>query len=178
VALHDPMMAVLTGKLGARREDCAPVAGKSTLNRLELSKLEPTPYYHKVSHNATAIKRLLVDVFLEAHKRAPNELTPLTKPTSIAAGRLLAGIASAAMIAVVPVAAQENPLRQDPTGRESGAPSSDDLASMRFDAQDRDRDHSLARALRRRQSRGSRARAARSGLLCRRHVQHHEAFYI
>src|SRR3977135_2249137 len=38
---HDPMMAVLAGKLEARREDCAPVAGKSTLNRLELSRLEP-----------------------------------------------------------------------------------------------------------------------------------------
>ena len=34
--------AVLAGKLAARRQDCAPVAGKSTLNRLELSKLEPT----------------------------------------------------------------------------------------------------------------------------------------
>src|SRR5436853_3416183 len=32
---HDPMMAVLAGKLEARREDCAPIAGKSTLNRLE-----------------------------------------------------------------------------------------------------------------------------------------------
>ena len=31
---HDPIMAVLAGKLTARREDCAPVAGKSTLNRL------------------------------------------------------------------------------------------------------------------------------------------------
>ena len=39
---RDPMMAVLAGKLAARREDCAPVAGKSTLNRLELSCLEPT----------------------------------------------------------------------------------------------------------------------------------------
>jgi Transposase DDE domain group 1 len=28
---HDPMMAILMGKLTARREDCAPVAGKSTL---------------------------------------------------------------------------------------------------------------------------------------------------
>ena len=28
---HDPLMAVLAGKLEARREDCAPVAGKSTL---------------------------------------------------------------------------------------------------------------------------------------------------
>ena len=28
---HDPMLAVLSGKLAAGREDCAPVAGKSTL---------------------------------------------------------------------------------------------------------------------------------------------------
>ena len=35
---HDPLMAVLSGKLAARRQDCAPVAGKSTLNRLELSR--------------------------------------------------------------------------------------------------------------------------------------------
>jgi hypothetical protein len=27
---HDPVMAVLVGKLAARREDCAPLAGKST----------------------------------------------------------------------------------------------------------------------------------------------------
>src|SRR5438105_4070723 len=70
---HDPVMAVLAGKLAARREDCAPVAGKSTLNRLELSRLEPTRY-HKISHNPVAIKRLFVDLFLEAHGRAPNEI--------------------------------------------------------------------------------------------------------
>jgi len=70
---HDPMMAVLAGKLEARREDCAPVAGKSTLNRLELSRLQPTRY-HKISHNPIAIKRLLVDLFLEAHERAPREI--------------------------------------------------------------------------------------------------------
>ena len=50
---HDPMMAVLAGKLAARRKECAPVAGKSTLNRLELSRLEPTRY-HKISHNPIA----------------------------------------------------------------------------------------------------------------------------
>lgn len=38
---HDPIMAVLAGKLEARRQDCAPLAGKSTLNRLELSKPSP-----------------------------------------------------------------------------------------------------------------------------------------
>ena len=63
---HDPLMAVLAGKLAARREDCAPVAGKSTLNRLELSKLAPTRY-HKISHNPVAIRNLFVDLFLEAH---------------------------------------------------------------------------------------------------------------
>jgi hypothetical protein len=66
---HDPMMAILAGNLAARREDCAPVAGKSTLNRLELSKLAPTRY-HKISHTPMAIKNLLLDLFVEAHERA------------------------------------------------------------------------------------------------------------
>jgi hypothetical protein len=70
---HDPLMAVLAGKLAARRQDCAPVAGKSTLNRLELSRLEPTRY-HKISHNPVAIKNLLVDLFVEAHERAPGRI--------------------------------------------------------------------------------------------------------
>src|SRR5215813_8843816 len=65
---HDPIMAVLAGKLTARREECAPLAGKSTLNRLELSRLRPTRY-HKISHNPVAIRSLFVDVFLEAHER-------------------------------------------------------------------------------------------------------------
>jgi hypothetical protein len=38
-------MAILAGKLEARREDCAPVAGKSTLNRLERSVLQQTRYH-------------------------------------------------------------------------------------------------------------------------------------
>jgi Transposase DDE domain group 1 len=71
---HDPMMAVLAGKLEAGRENCAPVAGKSTLNRLERSVLQPTRY-HKISHNPVAIKSPFVDLFLEAHKRAPHQIT-------------------------------------------------------------------------------------------------------
>jgi hypothetical protein len=70
---HDPVMAVLAGKLAARREDCAPVAGKSTLNRLERSRLEPTRY-HKISHNPVAIKKLMVDLFLESQDQVPNEI--------------------------------------------------------------------------------------------------------
>jgi hypothetical protein len=71
---HDPVMAVLAGKLAAHRSNCAPLAGKSTLNRLELSRGEPTRY-HKISHDPAAIERLFVDVFLEAHPRAPAQIT-------------------------------------------------------------------------------------------------------
>jgi hypothetical protein len=66
-------MAVLAGKLAAGQQDCAPLAGKSTLNRLELSRLQSTRY-QKISHNPIAIKRLLVDLFLEAHEQAPSEI--------------------------------------------------------------------------------------------------------
>src|ERR1051326_2922245 len=70
---HDPLMAVLAGKLTTKREGCAPVAGKSTLNRLELSKVEPTRY-HKISHNPVAIRHVFVDQFIAAHARAPREI--------------------------------------------------------------------------------------------------------
>ena len=70
---HDPVLAVLAGKLAARRSDCAPLAGKSTLNRIELSRPEPTRY-HKMSHDPAAIERLLVDLFLEAHRRPPAQI--------------------------------------------------------------------------------------------------------
>ena len=70
---HDPVLAVLAGKLEAQRSDCAPLAGKSTLNRLELSRAEPTRY-HKISHDPAAIEALFVDLFLEAHRRAPEQI--------------------------------------------------------------------------------------------------------
>jgi hypothetical protein len=70
---HDPLMAVLSGKLAARRQDCAPVAGKSTLNRLELSRNEPSRY-HKIAYDTAAIEALPVRLFLEAHKRPPEQI--------------------------------------------------------------------------------------------------------
>jgi hypothetical protein len=70
---HDPVMAVLAGKLSARRADCAPVAGKSTLNRLELSR-DVATRYRKIAHDAAAIAELFVTLFLEAHKTAPQEI--------------------------------------------------------------------------------------------------------
>jgi hypothetical protein len=70
---HDRLLAVLLGKLEAKRSDCAPIAGKSTLNRLELSRPEPTKY-HKISHDGVAIESLFVDLFMEAHGRAPRQI--------------------------------------------------------------------------------------------------------
>ena len=70
---HDPVLAVLAGKLAAKRSDCAPLAGKSTLNRLELSRPEATRY-HRISHDPAAIEALLVDLFLDAHGKAPAQI--------------------------------------------------------------------------------------------------------
>jgi hypothetical protein len=39
----DPVLGVLAGKLAAQRSDCAPLAGKSTLNRLELGRADAIP---------------------------------------------------------------------------------------------------------------------------------------
>jgi hypothetical protein len=71
---RDPVMAVLAGKLEAGRANCAPVAGKSTLNRLELSR-ETATRYHKIAHDPARIEGLFVTLFLEAHKTPPEEIT-------------------------------------------------------------------------------------------------------
>jgi len=71
---YDPIMAVLANKLAASRSDCAPVAGKSTLNRLELSKAEPTRY-NKIAADTAAIEALFVDLFLDAHAKPPAQIT-------------------------------------------------------------------------------------------------------
>jgi hypothetical protein len=71
---HDPVLAVLAGKLEARRGDCAPLAGKSTLNRLEHGRSEPGRYA-RISVDAGAIEALFVDLFLDAHAKAPGQIT-------------------------------------------------------------------------------------------------------
>ena len=70
---HDPVMAILAGKLEARRSNCAPLAGKSTLNRLEQSPTEPSRY-HKISYEAAKIEGLFVDLFLDAHAAPPPQI--------------------------------------------------------------------------------------------------------
>ena len=70
---YDPVLATLAGKLEAKRKDCAPLAGKSTLNRLEHAPAAPSRY-HKIGHDGAAIERLFVALFVEAHKTPPNEI--------------------------------------------------------------------------------------------------------
>src|SRR5713101_5848245 len=69
---RDPLLAVVAGK----REMDEPLAGKSTLNRLELtpagSPLQER--YHKITYSAEALDALLVEIFLEAHGEPPEEI--------------------------------------------------------------------------------------------------------
>ena len=71
---HDPALAAVTGKLTARRSDCAALAGKSTLNRLEHAPAGAPTRYHKIGHDTDLIERLFVDLFLDAYATAPEEI--------------------------------------------------------------------------------------------------------
>ncbi len=71
----DSSFAVLAGKLEpALRSDCEALAGKSTLNRLEHTPKRHAAKYHKIDCDGARVDGLLVDVFLEAHERAPREI--------------------------------------------------------------------------------------------------------
>jgi len=63
----DPLLTVLSGK---REIGTEPLAGKSTLNRLELST-GTADRYKKIHCRTEAMDQLLVSVFLEAHTHAP-----------------------------------------------------------------------------------------------------------
>jgi hypothetical protein len=70
---NDPLLAVLLEKPHPSQEA---LAGKSTLNRLELTleTASSKERYKKIALDHAAVDRLLVDVFLEAHREAPQEI--------------------------------------------------------------------------------------------------------
>jgi hypothetical protein len=83
VLRRDPLLATLVGKADpmgrdrARSRDLgAALAGKSTLNRLELTTPEagPESRYKKIVMDGAAVDRLLVEVFLQAHARPPHQI--------------------------------------------------------------------------------------------------------
>jgi hypothetical protein len=70
---RDPVLGTVLGRLEARRRGCAPLAGKSTLNRLEHAPLG-AHRYRRIAHDSAAIEALLVDLFLEAQARPPKRI--------------------------------------------------------------------------------------------------------
>jgi hypothetical protein len=80
---HDPLLAVLaekpdpSGESRARERDQGKaLAGKSTLNRLELTGevVSEEERYKKIAMDQEAVDRMLVEVFLQAHREAPQEI--------------------------------------------------------------------------------------------------------
>jgi len=64
----DPVFGLLSGK--RKLED--PLAGKSTLNRLELAGR--TARYHKIGYSTDAIDRLLGELYIESHIAMPDQI--------------------------------------------------------------------------------------------------------
>jgi hypothetical protein len=80
---EDDLLPVLCGKetlsgkgKKGRKSTSDFLAGKSTLNRLELSPLDACPKsrYKKITADSSAMDALLVDVFLESYASAPEEI--------------------------------------------------------------------------------------------------------
>ena len=65
---RDPLMGVLSGK---RKLD-EPLAGKSTLNRMELTG--GSQRYHKIDYAPEQIDALLADLYIESHGAAPDQI--------------------------------------------------------------------------------------------------------
>ncbi len=76
----DPLLATLVGKADPtgqnreqKRDRGKPLAGKSTLNRLELTPSDATrkSRYKKISIDPEAVDDFLLDVFIDAHQAPP-----------------------------------------------------------------------------------------------------------
>lgn len=67
---HDPLLGLVSGKQHPGEE---PLAGKSTLNRLELSTEEPNRY-KRICCRQEALDELLTTLFVEAHRQAPKSI--------------------------------------------------------------------------------------------------------
>jgi hypothetical protein len=86
----DPLLAAAVGKddpsgLQRRRDSDrgAALAGKSTLNRLELTKVgdDADSDYHKIVADLSAIQNLLIDLLLDAYDSPPEAITLDIDPT-------------------------------------------------------------------------------------------------
>ena len=68
------MVGSVLGRMASRREDCEPLAGKSTLNRLELSAVRfKAKRARKIAADFARMDDLLVDQLVETHEETPRE---------------------------------------------------------------------------------------------------------
>jgi len=68
---HDPLIAALVGKA----DPTQPLAGKSTLNRLELTPAgSGEDRYKKIVYDGASIDRFFVNAFVQAHEEAPKRI--------------------------------------------------------------------------------------------------------
>ncbi|MBV8887525.1 MAG: IS1380 family transposase [Chroococcidiopsidaceae cyanobacterium CP_BM_RX_35] len=74
----DPMFGIAVGKLETQHSRCAPLAGKSTLNRLEqapsLKDISSQNRYLRVAVKPKAIEQLLIDLFFDLCGPAPRRI--------------------------------------------------------------------------------------------------------
>lgn len=70
---HDPLLGVVLGRLKALYGRCAPLAGKSTLNRREHGTAG-IDRYRRIAHKPPFIGQLFVELFPDAHARPPEEI--------------------------------------------------------------------------------------------------------
>jgi Transposase DDE domain group 1 len=68
---HDPVLGALLGRFKPDEGAPAPLAGKSTLNRLEHAPVDAPARYHKIGQDAAAIEAVFVDLFLGAFRAKP-----------------------------------------------------------------------------------------------------------
>ena len=71
---RDPVLALFSDQLEPKRQDCAPLAGKSTVNRLEHAPRDGGDRYHKIGHDPQALAAVFADVFLDAYGKPPEEI--------------------------------------------------------------------------------------------------------
>ena len=75
---HDPIFALVVGKVMNSEQELTTLAGKSTLNPLEhcpedVSSRENSRY-HRIDYDAKAIETLLVELFLESYHQPPRQI--------------------------------------------------------------------------------------------------------
>lgn len=80
---RDPLLAAVVGKIDPKgaarqrpRDRGKPLAGKSTLNRLELTPVgaDADSRYKKITCQTRAVERLFVALFLQAHQQPPGHI--------------------------------------------------------------------------------------------------------